>query len=55
MEDDNEMTTVESWYKAESKEETDIDRDWNLPFKGGHQTIKTGTIIESLKDIVDGN
>lgn len=55
LEDEHEMTTVESWYKTENHNEVQtIERDWNLPFENGYQTIRTGTIIKGPADIKDG-
>ena len=35
FEEDNEMTTVECWYKPEPNEKEKIERDLNMPFEKG--------------------
>ena len=48
------MTTVECWYKPEPNEEKKIERDLNLPFDSGYQSVRTGTIIKNASEIKFG-
>ena len=54
FEDDNEMTTVECWYKPEPNEKEKIERDLNLPFEKGVQSVRTGAILRNSSEIKFG-
>ena len=51
FEDDNEMTTVECWYKPEPSEIKKIEKDLNLPFENNFQDVRIGAVIKDPKDI----